>query len=156
MRNRTLPIAAALILAVPLVAGCNNDENGPGGEATPATAAAPPPAPPAASHALTIKMSEFAFTPKDATAASGKVTITAPNAGKAPHELVVLKTDADPAKLPKKGGEVDEAASVGEVSPVKAGQSGKHVFKLKPGKYAMVCNLPGHYAAGMYGSLTVK
>ena len=27
---------------------------------------------------------------------------------------------------------------------------------LKPGKYAVICNLPGHYAQGMYGSLTVS
>ena len=27
---------------------------------------------------------------------------------------------------------------------------------LEPGSYVMVCNLPGHYAAGMYGTLTVK
>ena len=27
---------------------------------------------------------------------------------------------------------------------------------LKPGRYELVCNLPGHYANGMYGSLTVQ
>ena len=27
---------------------------------------------------------------------------------------------------------------------------------LTPGKYAMICNLPGHYQRGMYGSLTAK
>ena len=27
---------------------------------------------------------------------------------------------------------------------------------LKPGRYELVCNLPGHYAAGMHGELDVR
>lgn len=105
--------------------------------------------------ALTIKMNEFSFTPKDSTIKAGTVKITAPNAGKVAHELVILRTDADPANLPKKGTEVDESKSIGELADVAAGKSKSGKFKLKPGKYAIVCNLPGHYAAGMYGSFTV-
>jgi uncharacterized cupredoxin-like copper-binding protein len=26
---------------------------------------------------------------------------------------------------------------------------------LAPGRYELVCNLPGHYVSGMYGELTV-
>ncbi|MEA2312683.1 MAG: hypothetical protein QOE28_2651, partial [Solirubrobacteraceae bacterium] len=29
-------------------------------------------------------------------------------------------------------------------------------LNLKPGHYALICNLPGHYTAGMYADLTVK
>ena len=100
-------------------------------------------------------MTEFAFDPKDAIAKAGKVTITAPNDGTVVHELVLLKTDADPAALPKKGDEVDESSSVGEIADVEPGSTKKATFKLAPGKYAMVCALPGHYEGGMYGSLTV-
>ena len=63
---------------------------------------------------------------------------------------------ADPANLPKKGDEVDESTSVGELADVEPGATKKATFKLAPGKYAMVCALPGHYEGGMYGSLTVK
>ncbi len=101
-------------------------------------------------------MSEYAFDPQDAVAKKGQVTITAPNDGQIVHELVLLKTDADPANLPKKGGTVDESASVGEIADVAAGFTKKATFKLAPGKYAMVCALPDHYENGMYGSLTVK
>ena len=101
-------------------------------------------------------MTEYAFDPDDAVAKAGKVTITAPNDGKVVHELVLLKTDADPANLPKKGDEVDESTSVGEIADVEPGSTKKATFKLAPGKYAMVCALPGHYEGGMYGSLTVK
>ena len=101
-------------------------------------------------------MTEFAFDPKDTSAKAGRVIISAPNDGKVVHELVLLKTDEDPAALPKKGDEVDESASVGEIADVEPGSTKKAKFKLAPGKYAMVCALPGHYEGGMYGSLTVE
>ena len=159
MRLKSLLIAGIVILAVPVASGCGGaDDNGDGGQA-----AAPAPTatqtttqPPAADRALTIRMTEFAFDPKDAVAKAGEVTITAPNDGKVVHELVLLKTDEDPATLPKKGDEVDESTSVGEIADVEPGSTKKATFKLTPGKYAMVCALPGHYEGGMYGSLTVE
>jgi uncharacterized cupredoxin-like copper-binding protein len=159
MRIKTLLIAAMVILATPVAAGCGGtDDNGGGGQAaTPAPTTTPTTTPPpAASRALTVGMTEFAFDPKDAVAKAGRVTITAPNDGKVVHELVLLKTDVDPAKLPKKGGKVDESTSVGEIADVEPGSTKKATLKLAPGKYAMVCALPGHYEGGMYGSLTVE
>ena len=47
------------------------------------------------------------------------------------------------------------AESPGEIPDVEAGATKSADFELKPGKYVMFCNLPGHYAAGMYGTLTV-
>ena len=35
------------------------------------------------------------------------------------------------------------------------GASGCMTITLPPGRYELVCNLPGHYAAGMYTQLTV-
>ena len=108
---------------------------------------------------VTIKMGEYFFKPKDVSVPAGKVAITAPNNGKIEHELVLLKTDVDPAKLKtEKDGEVKEDAysGPGEIPDVEAGETGKTVMDLKPGKYAMICNVPGHYKAGMYGRVTVK
>ena len=152
--DRTMAVLAVAALSV-LGAGCGGDDDEGSGSATQAetTASAPPPA---ASRDLTIKMTDYAFDPKDAVAESGKVKITARNDGQTVHELVLLKTDADPGKLPKKGGKVDESDSVGELADVETGAEKTASFKLQPGKYAMVCALPGHYEAGMYGSLTVK
>ena len=159
MPLRSLPLAAVFVL-VALAVGCGDDDNdGGGGQAADApsstkTEKATPP--PADSHALTIRMTEYAFDPQDAVAKKGKVTVSAPNDGQIVHELVLLKTDADPANLPKKGDEVDESAAVGEIADVEPGFTKKGTFKLAPGKYAMVCALPDHYENGMYGSLTVK
>ena len=166
MRTKRLFLAAAVILVATPAGGCGGDDSGAAGSAATATATATataaaaatqtPTAQAAAGHALTIRMTEFAFDPKDAVAKAGKVTITAPNDGNTTHELVLLKTDADPASLPKTGDKVDESTSVGEIADVTPGSTKKATFKLAPGKYAMVCALPGHYEGGMYGSLTVK
>ncbi|HET7485329.1 MAG TPA: plastocyanin/azurin family copper-binding protein, partial [Solirubrobacterales bacterium] len=110
-----------------------------------------------------IKMGDYFFAPKDGSAQAGPTVIEAPNEGSVEHELVVFKTNMDPAKLPTEAnGEVNEekmdkiAESAGEIADVEAGDTKSGNFELTPGKYVIFCNLPGHYAQGMYGTLTVK
>ena len=105
---------------------------------------------------LPISMTEFKFTPANPELARGKIEITATNKGKTPHELILLKTDRDAGKLPKRGDGVSVRHSVGQIPPLVPGESAPHTFDLKPGRYVMVCNIPGHYDAGMYGTLTVR
>jgi uncharacterized cupredoxin-like copper-binding protein len=144
-----------------VIAGCGSDN----GTTTAATTEAETAASGGggAGATLTIKMGDFFFTPKNVTAQAGQTTIEAPNEGTVEHELVLFKSNMDPAKLPTHAnGEVDEekldevAEEAGEVADVEAGESKSGEFKLKPGKYVMFCNLPGHYAQGMYGTLTVS
>ncbi|WP_192847086.1 plastocyanin/azurin family copper-binding protein [Aureimonas sp. AU4] len=92
---------------------------------------------------------------------AGEVTFQVANvAANTPHEMVVIKLDkpgetlkVDPAK-----NRVDEKKlmSMGEVSDLKAGQSGKLTVKLAPGAYELICNIKGHVAAGMVAPFTVK
>ena len=121
---------------------------------TPAAAAAPAAAAPAA-HASAVTLSEFNVAPKPSDVASGAVTFNVSNAGKVEHEFVVLKT-SKPASDLLKGGRADEAGNVGELGSVKPGQTKALGLKLAAGHYALLCNLPGHYAAGQYADLTVK
>ncbi len=131
------------------------------------TQAAQPPSTTSASasdgKALQITMSDDFFTPKDASAKAGSVTISTPNTGQLVHEMVLAKTEADPSKLPTTpDGSVDEAKlesagqDAGEIADVAPGGTKKGTFKLAPGRYVMFCNVPGHYAAGMYGTITAK
>jgi uncharacterized cupredoxin-like copper-binding protein len=117
----------------------------------------------AGGKALEVKMGDYFFSPADATAKAGPTVIEAPNEGTVEHELVVFKSEMDPAKLPTEAnGEVNEekmdkiAESAGEIPDVEAGDTKTGNFELTPGKYVIFCNLPGHYAQGMYGTLTVK
>jgi uncharacterized cupredoxin-like copper-binding protein len=152
----TLPLAATFALAASLVGGGCGGSGDDGGDAKTTPAAPTTTQTPTPAHGLTVKMSDFAFAPQDAVSKAGKVTITAPNEGNVVHELVILRTDASPAHLPMKNGAVDESTSVGEIADVEPGATKRTTLRLAPGKYVMVCALPGHYKAGMYGSLTVK
>ena len=74
------------------------------------------------------------------------------------HEMVVAPADP-PKPLPydKADQEVkeDAATPIGEVSELDPGTSGKVELDLKPGRYVLFCNVPGHYMLGMWTELTV-
>ena len=147
---RRLILFAAVGLAL-VVGGCggDDDENATGSGTTDTVEAEKQ------VTTLDVSMTEFKFAPANPELARGPIEITATNKGKTPHELVLLRTDANPATPKGRKGCLGEG-SVGEVPEVAPGESGVQTFDLKPGKYVMVCNIPGHYDAGMYGSLTVR
>jgi uncharacterized cupredoxin-like copper-binding protein len=94
--------------------------------------------------------------PSTSTAKAGKVTFVVKNAADMEHELVVIKTSRKAAKLPVKGGEASEKGAVGEVEDIGGGKTKKLTLTLKPGHYALICNLPGHYQGGMHADFTVR
>jgi uncharacterized cupredoxin-like copper-binding protein len=100
--------------------------------------------------------SEYAMTPVPAEVSAGTVTFELTNDGKLMHEMVVIKTDKGAANLALPNGEADESDAIDEVADLPAGESATLELDLDAGTYALVCNLPGHYAAGMYADFTVK
>ena len=119
---------------------------------TPPAAAAPAPALP---HKVGVGLREFVVDTTTNTAAAGKVTFNVHNTGNVTHEFVVLRT-AKPAGSLLKGARADESGNVGETGDLKAGASKKLTLNLKPGHYALICNLPGHYNSGQHTDFTVK
>lgn len=108
---------------------------------------------------LATDLKEFAIAANPASVAPGRVTVTAKNSGAVLHELVLIKSDADPKSLAiGADGAVDESAleSPGEIEDIAAGASAKAEFNLDAGKYLLICNIPGHYAGGMVASITVQ
>lgn len=101
------------------------------------------------------------------TVPAGRISIVASNTGWRTHELVVLPLhDGALAgqRVPGSDGKVDEAGSVGEASASCAGGTGDGItarsvgwttITLSPGRYELLCNLPNHYADGMWQELTV-
>jgi uncharacterized cupredoxin-like copper-binding protein len=91
-------------------------------------------------------------------ASQGKVSFIVTNGGTQTHEFVVLRTDSPAASFPivsfeGEANRIDEDAkgvtNVGETGDMEPGATMSLSLDLAPGHYAVVCNLPGHYAMGM-------
>jgi uncharacterized cupredoxin-like copper-binding protein len=149
--QRVLVVLPVLALAA---AGCGGSSADSQGDAS--TTADPGAARHVAGHHVTVSMTDFRFKPSSLTAKAGKLRVTAKSAGHEEHEFVLIRTSKAVGALPVKGKEAPEAGSVGEISEQKPGKGATHTFNLKPGRYTFICNVPGHYRAGMYGTLTVK
>lgn len=93
-------------------------------------------------------------------AKAGDVTFDVTNSSKETvHEMVVIPFPAD-GKVPysEKDAKFDEDAAghLGEVSELEPGKTGSLTLSLKPGKYILSCNIPNHYANGMWAVITVS
>jgi uncharacterized cupredoxin-like copper-binding protein len=110
--------------------------------------------------AIPITEKDFGIQPAAPIHKGGLVDFTVTNKGPSGHELLIFQTDLAGDKLPLTNGRVDEAGdgitkvfdSGDNVNP---GQSKTFHAALTPGHYVYVCNLPGHYLAGMHTEFTV-
>ena len=111
--------------------------------------------------------------PNPATVPAGQVSFRALNTGWLNHELVVLplaQGQFPGQRVIGPDGKVDEAGSLGEASRtcgadkgdeqsnnygIAPGTTGWTTITLPPGRYELICNIAGHYAAGMYAALDV-
>lgn len=97
----------------------------------------------------------------DATSAmAGEVTFTVTNDGTIGHEFLVVKTDFESGRIPLDGDRFPEPTEglevVDEIGEFPKGTTKTLTVDLEPGKYQLVCNLPGHYAAGMHTAFEVR
>jgi uncharacterized cupredoxin-like copper-binding protein len=96
------------------------------------------------------------------TIKAGQVTFHVTNSDSSDtHEFIVFKTDLPADKLPLDStGNVDVNAQgltqIGEIPGMAPGDVKDLTVTLQPGKYVAICNLPGHYQAGMYAGFTVQ
>lgn len=123
---------------------------------------AEPTATPSGHAVVNVDLSEWAVNPAPASTKAGEIEFNATNKGSIEHEIVIVKTDLAADKLViGADGKVDEAASgtlIGEIEPeeLPAGGDASATFNLAAGNYALICNLPGHYGAGMHAAFTVN
>ena len=129
-----------LVAMIALAAGCGGGDGG-GGDGTVEVTMGTP--------------SEYAMTPQPTEISAGTVTFEVKNEGTLVHEMVVINTDKGAANLGTDG-EADESGAVDEVADLPVGESKTLELDLTAGKYALVCNISGHYPAGMYADFTVK
>lgn len=90
----------------------------------------------------------------------GEITFTVSNEGSIPHEFLVVKTDVPPGEIPVEGdrfSEEDEAlVMVDEIPEYEPGTTQELTVSLEAGTYQLVCNIAGHYSAGMHTSFVVE
>jgi len=94
------------------------------------------------------------------SAPAGVVTFQVSNVSKdTVHEMIVMYRQDATKPLPYIDAEnrvdEDKAGDKGEVSELDPGKSGALTVALKPGKYVLICNVPGHFDSGMWTEFDV-
>ncbi|MFN8678088.1 MAG: cupredoxin domain-containing protein [Thermomicrobiales bacterium] len=124
---------AAAADTAPAAATAEQASASPAAEATPAEEAAAP----AAAEPVTVVSHDIFFDPKEITIpADTDVTVSLPNEGVTLHDF-----------------SIDELGISVSIDP---GATEEVVINAPAGTYEYYCNVPGHKAAGMVGTLTVK
>jgi plastocyanin len=89
---------------------------------------------------------QLAYETSKANATAGSVAIEMPNMSGVSHNIAIESGE---------GGASAKGAKIG-ASEFTTKSTAKVTVSLKAGKYTFFCEAPGHRAAGMYGTLTVK
>jgi uncharacterized cupredoxin-like copper-binding protein len=104
----------------------------------------------------TLKFDPAALTAKANTA----TTVNVKNAGALQHNWVVVKPEdadkVDQAAAAKTGDATGIAGVLSGGTLINAGASESVTVNLPAGTYTYLCTFPGHYQAGMKGTLTVN
>ncbi len=135
MKRGTLMLSGALAALALVLSACGGDGSGEGGGD--------------AVTSLDVEGKEFAFVADSwRVAANQDVTITFNNIGPLEHDWSVLSSTISGDD------EVAEDLVIFKVARVSGGSS-TGTFNLPPGTYQVVCTVPGHFVAGMEGTLHV-
>jgi uncharacterized cupredoxin-like copper-binding protein len=121
-----------------------------------------------------VVLDDGSLKPDVAKVRAGRVTFDTVNEGRAEHELLVVRTDLAPGDFPmglegpavKLAGDVvlgvphthsanGHDARRAALRHVKPGRSRRETIVMKPGKYVLLCSLPGHYESGQRAALSV-
>jgi uncharacterized cupredoxin-like copper-binding protein len=136
-------VLAAVALAVPLTVTRRQEPTPPG---TP----------------VNVRLQDFKVQEDAAVVPAGTVSFRIHNQGPTTHQLLVVRTDHAPDKLPlqRDGLTVNEDAPgmdfLDEAQGLDIDDRKTLVLRLAPGQYVLYCNLEGHYLGGMYAALTVR
>lgn len=145
-------IAAVLVALVLLVGSAGGEGGGPRVEVT---------------------FDEWTLSTSMKSVPAGTVTFSEENAGEQAHDLLIVRTDEKelPVGLegvrPSLAGEVvlgkehprhEHAAMEGDgtLHHLEPERSRQRSVRLEPGRYLLLCSLPGHYEAGQRAELVVR
>ncbi|MBI2237136.1 MAG: hypothetical protein HYU54_01225 [Actinobacteria bacterium] len=107
---------------------------------------------------LWVALSDFAIAPAQGLIGAGSVTFTVQNTGTVEHEMEVFRTDLDASNIPVRDGRiVEDVPGLEEIGEVEAdpGYADVVTLDLSPGRYLLICNVPGHFQNGMWTEIEV-
>lgn len=138
---RAISLVAALAV---LVASCESDSGGQTDDG---------------GSTVEVALKDFDLTVAPDSVAAGEITFSTSNDGPSTHEFEIM-SGADSVDLDSLPIENDVADTAGltlvdEVEDVTPGSTAELTVDLAPGTYAVICNLPAHFAQGMHATLTV-
>jgi uncharacterized cupredoxin-like copper-binding protein len=118
--------------------------------------------PPARGTPVNVLLEDFEVRPDATAVPAGAVSFRILNQGPTSHEVIFVRTDRAPDKLPLQsdGLTVDEEGPgvelLDEVEGLDIDDRQTLVLDLAAGDYVLYCNLEGHYLGGMHAALTVR
>jgi uncharacterized cupredoxin-like copper-binding protein len=110
---------------------------------------------------VNVRLEDFKVRPDVAVVPAGTVSFRILNQGPTTHQVIFVRTDRAPDKLPlqRDGLTVNEDAPgidlLDEVGGLDIDDQRTLDLRMAPGHYVLYCNLEGHYLGGMYAALTV-
>ena len=113
--------------------------------------------------AVNLVTNEWSITTDTSSVLAGETLYVATNEGTIPHEIVYLRTDRPVDDLPvgsddkvNRFAEGIEDLGVIRTDALVAGATVRETFDLPAGNYALICNIPGHYVAGMFVAFVIQ
>jgi uncharacterized cupredoxin-like copper-binding protein len=157
-------VVVSMSIAV-LLAACSSGakttvSSGAGSTTTqPASALAAPTTTSVSPGPLVVLEHDFSLATNTSTLPAGSVALDIANQGPSSHELLAFRTDLPEDQLPLgPDGRINEDAlpKVVDTDTDLPPGTERHLSEsLAPGRYVLVCNLPGHYKLGMHTVITV-
>jgi uncharacterized cupredoxin-like copper-binding protein len=109
---------------------------------------------------VAVALDDYSIEPSGRVVPTGDITFSVENVGATEHEMVVIRTDLDPADIPVENHEANEEAPgmtpMGEVEDVQPGASTELKLTLEPGSYILLCNIAKHFERGMVTEFQVS
>jgi plastocyanin len=133
---RSLLIVALLVTAATACGGGDTSANNVSGGTT-ATVR-----PAVNGNAISVKETEYTFSPSALSLKAGTYTITVTNVGQFPHDMHVARAS--------------DGTEVGGSTVVAANQSASFTVTLPAGSYTFWCSVDAHKSLGMQGTITVQ
>jgi hypothetical protein len=110
---------------------------------------------PTAPSTLTALVAEWNVVPSEGVVSAGVVRIRVRNLGAEPHELVLTPTGRFADSLPLAGDRA-RIRPLGPTLVVAPGQTASAVFRIRPGSYVLLDNLPWHYWQGTWAAFRAR